>query len=262
MILDTIVLYKRELVMKERKTLPLSILLAEIEHLEDPRNFKKAIEKNTLSIIGEIKKASPSKGIIKEDFSPKDLAKTYELCNVDAISVLTEDKFFLGSNDYLKIVKKETSKPVLRKDFIIDEYQIYQSRYLGADAILIIAALHDCHSIHQLLQTTYSLGLSAIVEVHTEKELENATCAGAEIIGINNRNLHTFETSLATTERLISKVPKGCVVVSESGIHNREDMLSLQQMGVHGVLIGESIMRSDNICEKIRELRGEEHWLK
>lgn len=258
MILNQIVQYKMALVEREKKTLPLNIIIAELDKADVPRDFKAALLKSSLSIIAEIKKASPSKGIIREDFSPKKIASEYDNSPVDTISVLTEDKYFAGKNEYIEIVKSVTNKPVLRKDFIIDLYQIYQSRYIGADAILIIAALHSKTMIASFLKATKSMGMAAIVEVHTEEELERVIDTGAEIIGINNRNLKTFETTISTTEKMIKKVPKDVVVVSESGIHTHEDMKYLEALGVDAVLIGESIMKSNNIHKKVLELRGED----
>lgn len=257
MIIDKIARYKKELVEKEKKTLPLDVILAELEIFRKTRAFKEVLSKDSLSIIAEIKKASPSKGIIKEDFYPEEIAKEYEKCSIDAISVITEDKFFLGDNKYINIVKKESKKPVLRKDFIVDEYQIYQSRYLGADAILIITALHTTETINKFLKIANGLGMSAIVEVHTEREIESAVMAGANIIGINNRDLRTFKTSLNVTKRLIDIIPKDIIVVSESGIYSRNNILELEQLGVNAVLVGESLMRCENISKKIRELRGD-----
>lgn len=257
MILSKITLYKKQVVKKEKKALPLNVILDQLEKIEKPRNFKKSLSGDSFSIIAEIKKASPSKGIIKENFSPEEIADIYDQSPIDAISVLTEDKFFLGQNKYIAMVKSKSKKPVLRKDFIIDPYQIYQSRLLGADAILIIAALHSEESISAYLKIVRSLNLSAIVEVHTENEAAAAVSAGADIIGINNRNLKTFETSLSVTERIIQKIPKEVLIVSESGIYTRKDLLYLEQLGANAALIGESIMKVENIKEKILELRGE-----
>ena len=173
------------------------------------------------------------------------------------MSILTEDKFFLGKDEYLEQVNKTTSIPLLRKDFIIDEYQIYQSKVLGADAVLLIVSILSLEKLIKFKKLADELGLSCLVEVHNKRELDIALDAGVEIIGINNRDLKTFITSLKTTEELIKYIPKNKIVISESGINSRRDMEYLQKLGVNGVLIGESLMKSKNINQKISELRGE-----
>ncbi|MBS4039818.1 MAG: indole-3-glycerol phosphate synthase TrpC [Flavobacteriales bacterium] len=258
MILDKIVAYKRKKIEVEKQQLPIDLLLKQLENIEEPRNFKKALKKEKgLSIIAEVKKASPSKGIIREDFRPLEIVNLYNENKVEAISVLTEDKFFLGSPQYLKDIKNSTYLPLLRKDFIIDSYQIYQTKALGADVILLIAAILTQKQLIDFQKLAVQVGLHCLVEVHTREELEVVLETEADIIGINNRNLQTFETTLETTRELIEMIPRDKIVISESGIHGRGDMKYLADLGVDGVLIGEGLMRASSIGEKLRELRGE-----
>ncbi|MTI65299.1 MAG: indole-3-glycerol phosphate synthase TrpC [Firmicutes bacterium] len=257
MILDKITAYKRRVVEKDKKDISLGELVKRIDKTYKGRDFKKAIKKSKdLSIIAEVKKASPSKGIIREDFNPFEIARVYEKNKVEAISVLTEDKFFQGKKDYLSGIRKETSTPLLRKDFIIDVYQIYQSKLLGADAILLIAGILTKDELIIFQQVAKEIGLNSLVEVHDECELEKVLSTQADIIGINNRNLKTFKTDLKTTEKLIKYIPKRKVVVSESGINYMDDMKYLKDLGVDGVLIGESLMRASSIEKKLIKLRG------
>ncbi|SES88976.1 indole-3-glycerol phosphate synthase [Natronincola peptidivorans] len=257
MILDKIVAYKKKKVAEEKEDLNISSILTEIQEVEVPRDFKKVLRQNSqLSIIAEIKKASPSKGVIKEDFDPVEMAVIYEKNKVEAISVLTEDKFFQGNNEYLRQVRKITTVPLLRKDFIIEEYQIYQSKLLGADAILLIAAILTKNQLIAFQKTAKEIRLACLVEVHSQQELEMVLETEAEIIGINNRNLNTFETNLKTTEKLIHAIPREKIIISESGIHHSGDMEFLQELGVNGVLIGEGLMKAASIEGKIQELRG------
>lgn len=257
MILDEIVKYKRKKIREEKDEISLHGLFSQINSSKQERDFKVALKKEkALSIIAEIKRASPSKGIIKEEFRPVEIAKEYTKAGVEVISVLTEDKFFKGENKYLMQVKEVTTFPVLRKDFIIDDYQIYQSKVLGADAILLIVAILSKKQLSDFYSIASKLGIQCLVEVHDKVELHTALEIDVEIIGINNRNLKTFETSLQTTEELIKLIPQNKIVVSESGIRSRNHMEYLEKLGVHGVLIGESLMRAADIEEKIKQLRG------
>lgn len=257
MILDKIVTYKKKKVEQEKKDITIDKLISQISNPSITRDFKQSIkEKNKLSIIAEVKKASPSKGIIKEDFNPLATALCYEKNKVEAISVLTEEQFFQGDNEYLKAIKKITTVPVLRKDFIIDSYQIYQSKVLGADVILLIVSILSQKELTDFQKIAKGIGLQCLVEVHNQIELERALEGEVDIIGINNRDLKTFKTTLKTTEKLMPLIPIDKVVISESGIHTREDMEFLQGLGVDGVLIGESLMRAKSIDEKLVELRG------
>lgn len=222
----------------------------------DRHSFKEALGQEGLSFIAEVKKASPSKGIICEDFEPVKIAKEYDKAKVSAVSVLTEPKYFLGSNKYLRDVKENITKPILRKDFIFDEWQVYETCALGADAMLLIVAMLETYQLKRLHTIGKALGLDLLVEVHDEKELEIALEIGAEIIGVNNRNLKTFEVNLETTAKLRAKVPQDKIFVAESGIHTREDVAFMEEIGVDAVLIGESFMRAENKLIQIDYLRG------
>ena len=206
------------------------------------RDFGGALNKNGLSIIAEVKKASPSKGLIDPNFNPIKTALNYEKYSVDAISVLTEKKYFLGDDKNIGLVKENASMPILRKDFIIDKYQIYQSHFLGADAILLIAAVLK-NKLKSYYELATSLGLHCLVEVHNQAEIELALACNSRIIGINNRDLNNFNIDIHTTETLMKYIPKDKIVVSESGISSINDVLYLKSIGASAVLIGESFMR-------------------
>lgn len=241
MILDDIIVKKKKQVEMKKIEKPLDDILKEIKNEKNVRNFKEALMGDDMSIIAEIKKASPSKGIILDDFDHIKIAKLYEDINVEAISVLTEKNYFKGDDAYINDVKKITSKPILRKDFIFDEYQIYESKLIGADAVLlIVAVLGD--DLKKFYDTAKKIGLDAIVEVHDERELEIALNANVDILGINNRDLKDFRIDLKTTERLIRYVPSGVLLVSESGIKTPDDVKFLKSLGVNAVLIGETFM--------------------
>lgn len=258
MILDKIATAKKIKVQEEKQAVPLAELLAGLKDCPSPRDFKLSLQRGKKpGIIAEIKKASPSKGVIKTDFNVLEIAECYEQSGVEAISVLTEEAYFLGDSRYLSTVSKLVSVPVLRKDFIIDPYQIYQSRVLGADIILLIAALLSREELIAFQNIAGEIGLQCLVEVHDREELEVVLDTQAEIIGINNRNLKTFVTSLQTTETLRALIPQGKVVISESGIRSRQDIEYLQALDVQGVLVGESLMRAESIEEKLKDLRGE-----
>jgi indole-3-glycerol phosphate synthase len=226
--------------------------------VQNPRRFFNAIKrKDELSIIAEVKKASPSKGILCESFNPVNIARQYCESNVQAISVLTEQDYFYGSNDYLLRIRQAFPVPVLRKDFIIDLWQIYESAYLGADAVLLIAALLDGADLKKFQAVAGILGIQCLVEVHDRNDLEKALESGASIIGINNRDLKTFNVDIKTTERLLNFIPHDRAVVSESGIKTAQDYQYLKSLGVDAVLIGEAFMKAGNITQKITELRGD-----
>ncbi|WP_456434178.1 indole-3-glycerol phosphate synthase TrpC [Thermosulfuriphilus sp.] len=224
--------------------------------LPEIRPFKTALKAPGVAIIAELKKASPSKGLIAKDFEPRQFAQKYEAGGAAAISVLTDRRFFQGDISYLSEIKSAVSLPVLRKDFIVDRIQIEEARYMGADAILLIVAALTPENLSRLLSYSRSLGLEALVEVHNEEELEVALSVGAEIIGINNRNLSTFEVDIETTFRLRPLIPPGVVVVSESGLRGREDILRLEAAGVDAALIGESLMKQKDKEAKLKELLG------
>lgn len=218
--------------------------------------FKKQLAKAGMSYICEVKKASPSKGIIAKDFPYLQIAKDYEAAGASAISCLTEPEYFLGSDEYLKEIAKEVKIPVLRKDFTVDAYQIYEARVLGASAVLLICALLDDKTLKNFIEITRSLGMSSLVEAHDEEEVKRAIKAGAEIIGVNNRDLKTFTVNIHNSVRLRQLVDKDILFVSESGIKTYEDIKVLKENGTNAVLIGETLMRSDNKKEMLETLNG------
>jgi indole-3-glycerol phosphate synthase len=222
---------------------------------ERPHVFREALaEPGQIKLIAEIKKASPSKGLIREDFDPVAIARIYESSRATAISILTEEKYFQGKPDYVKQVTEAVRLPVLVKDFIIINGQIYEACANGASAVLLIVAILDDAMLKELLATASSLGMDCLVEVHTEAELGRALTAGAEIIGVNNRDLLLFNVDMRTCERIIPKVPKGKIIVGESGYQRYDEIRTLKTMGAHGVLIGETFMRSRDIAKKIKEV--------
>lgn len=245
-ILDEIVEKKRKQIEGEKKEVSLEKMIEKAKRTIKIRDFEQALRGKEVAIISEVKKASPSKGVIKEDFDPVKTAKFYEKSNFDAISVLTEKEYFLGDDKYIKMIREVTTKPILRKDFIIDEYQIYQSKVIGADAILLIARILK-GKLKSYYDLARSLGLHVLVEVHGEEEVEEALKSGAEIIGINNRNLETFTVSLEQTSKVMKLLPKGKIIVSESGIRGKEDMDYLKSLGVSAVLVGETLMRGNTL---------------
>lgn len=219
--------------------------------------FKKAITKpGRINLIAEIKKASPSRGIIREDFDILKLAKTYQQAGADALSILTEEKFFLGKPNYIPQVIEEVSLPILQKDFFIDEIQIYDAFRLCASAVLLIVAILTDDELRRFLKLANDLDMDALVEVHDERELERALQAGAEIIGINNRDLRTFNVDLKTAERLIPKVAPGKIIVVESGLSSAEEIKRFNDLNANAVLIGETFMREEDIAKKVKEVMG------
>ena len=218
--------------------------------------FERALSRQDINFICEIKKASPSKGLIAPDFPYLEIAKEYEEAGAAAISVLTEPEFFLGSDEHLLQIQKTVAVPVLRKDFTIDAYQIYEAKTLGASAVLLICALLDSRTIREYISICDELGLSALVEAHDEYEMESALMAGARIIGVNNRNLRDFTVNIKNSINLRKLVPENILFVAESGIKTAQDVEVLRQSGVNGVLIGESLMRSQNRKKLLTELRG------
>ena len=250
MILDTIVARKHEEVaaLKERG-------LPQLEQpVEAPRGFIRALTTAPgVAIIAEAKKASPSKGVIQPDFDPVRIARNYKQGGAHCLSVLTDVDFFQGSLAYIPLVREAVNLPVLRKDFIIDPLQIEEARAVGADAILLIAAILDVEQLRDFRLLAESLGMDALVEVHDERELDAALAAESRLIGVNNRNLNDFTVSLETTFRLLKKIPKTTPVVSESGIASVSDMLRLKAAGVKAALIGESLMRAGKQDQLLRE---------
>ena len=256
MFLDDIVKNKREEIETEFTDAYVGEIIKNTVNNEYKGKFRNALNTgNAPAVIAEIKKASPSKGIINERSDIAYIANEYGSSEIDAISVLTETKYFMGHKKNIGIVKQETKKPILRKDFIIDIRQIYESAYLGADAVLLIAAILSVRDLLIFLDISKRLGMDCIVEIHDEKDLEKALYGNAKIIGINNRDLYTFEVSLDTTSKLMLFIPEDVLVVSESGISDNRDMQRLKGIGVRAVLIGEALMRAQSIHEKIRSLR-------
>jgi indole-3-glycerol phosphate synthase len=258
MILDDIVAYKKE----ELAATKLKTTLSEIKQRaagEGPtRGFARALSQGKdIRLVAEVKKASPSKGVIRMDFDPVKIADIYQESGAACLSVLTEKRFFQGDLAYLGQIRKQVDLPLLRKDFIIDEYQIHEARAFGADAILLIAACLERGQMQEYLGIASGLGLDVLVESHTYKELDRSLLAGAELVGINNRNLMTFEVTLQATLDLLKDIPDDRVVVSESGIRTRDDVVMLQKAGVDAILVGESLMREQDIGKKVRELLGQ-----
>jgi len=254
--LEKIVAAKEEELAATKRLAPLREMQAILRELPPPRNFQEALVGKKCAIIAEIKKASPSRGIIREDFDPLKIAVTYEDNGAAAISVLTESVFFKGDGRYLSEISKIAGIPLLRKDFIIDSYQIFETRLLGGDALLLIARLLNREALAEYIALTVELGMTPLVEVHNEGELEKGLAAGAQAIGINNRNLDTFVTDLGTSLKLAPLIPAGIVKISESGIAGKEDVETLRRAGIHAFLIGETLMRAADMGRKLRELSG------
>ena len=257
MVLDEIVADKKVELEASKRAVPLSRLEKEAQGQTPPLDFAAALRGEGVRLIAEVKKASPSRGLIRADFDPVAIARTYAANGASAISVLTEVKHFQGSLSYLAEIKAAVGDkqiPLLRKDFLTDPYQIYESRANGADALLLIVAILSADKLKELLSLSRRLGMSCLVEVHNEAELGIALESGASIIGINNRDLNTFETDVTTTKRLRPLIPKDRIVVSESGIKDRSDMERLRGWGVDAALIGESLMASSDIAAKMKEL--------
>ncbi|MEE8574769.1 MAG: indole-3-glycerol phosphate synthase TrpC [Thermodesulfobacteriota bacterium] len=253
-ILDDIVRDKRAALIGVINDTPLEVVKEKLSHAPAVRDFKAALTAGSVNIIAEVKKASPSKGVIREDFDPALLAKEYEAGGAAAVSVLTEEKYFQGSLNYLEAVRDAVSLPVLRKDFIFEPYQIYEARTCGADALLLIASLFSVEILSELIALTQSLRMTPLVEVHTADELTVALDAGAEVVGINNRDLNTFVTDIENTITLSGLIPDGIVVVSESGISTALDIKRLRSAGVSAFLIGEALAREPRPEEKLKEL--------
>lgn len=259
MILDRIIRKTRQRVEDEKQRLPLKNIVANIREKETPFEFERVLRKAGLSYICEVKRSSPSIGRIVEQFDYSDIAREYERIGADAVSVLTEPYFFEGNQKYLEMIKKDIGIPVLQKDFIIDEYQIYSAGLSGADAILLICSVLNFGDLEAFLEKAESLGMSVLVETRNEREIEYALNAGSKIIGVNNRNLSTMEVDIQNTLSLRDKVLKEKVFVSESGINSRKDIEKLEEIGVDGVLTGEAFMKSKNREMLMKELKGTCH---
>lgn len=255
--LKEIVTKKQERLAAAKINLPEEELKSRIQGLPAARPFIEAINKpRNISLIAEIKKASPSRGIIRNDFDLPQIAQAYQAVGVQAVSVLTEEDYFQGNLSYIAQVKNIVSVPVLRKDFIVESYQVYESRFFGADAILLIADLLTKDKIVELTGIASQLGMDCLVEVHDEKELKKVLSLKVPLIGINNRNLRTLEVDFKTTEKLFSLIPRDKVVVIESGIKTHQDVLFLKILGASAVLVGGVIMESADVARKIEEIMG------
>lgn len=252
--LATIARHVREQVESRRRKSPIAALRERDLFHAPARGFARAVAGAGRRIIAEVKKASPSKGVIREDFDPVAIARDYAMHGASAISVLTEEHFFQGSLAYLEQIRGAVTEPLLRKDFIMDPYQLFEAKSYGADAVLFIAALLDPQLLRDLIEQAKALSLDALVEVHSEAELHAAVKSGAQLLGINNRDLKTFEVSLSTAEKLAPLIPRGMPAVCESGIDSVEQIRRVEQWGIHVFLIGESLMRARHPGEKLREL--------
>ena len=242
--LDTIIAHKRVELADARAAVAEADLRRQAAETAPPRDFRAALHADGYRIIAEVKKASPSKGVIRPDFDPVDIAHQYVAAGAAAVSVLTDARFFQGSAEIFRAVRAAVQVPLLRKDFTIDAYQLYEARVLGADAVLLIVAVLAQPLLRDLLALSAELGMAALVEVHNAEELERAVAAGAQIVGINNRDLHTFVTDPAVTLQLAPAVPRTCTLVSESGLKSPDDLARLAAAGVDAFLIGETFMRA------------------
>ena len=259
MILDEIIAYKKKELAETKRRAPLADIKSRAADAGQTRGFGIALAGcEEIRLIAEVKKASPSKGLIREDFDPVKIAQSYETSGASCISVLTDQKFFQGRLEYLDAIRKAVTVPLLRKDFIIDTYQIIEARAAGADAVLLIAACLEKQQLEDFIGIARQLHLDVLVESHTYKDLDKSLLAGTVLVGINNRDLGTFTVDLQTTIDLMKDIPGDRTVVSESGIRTREDVLKLQRSGVDAILVGESLMREKDIEKKVKELLGKE----
>lgn len=262
--LETPTILKKILARKQQEIIENSALISQSELIEKitlgspPRGFANAIsakiESGEAAVVAEIKRASPSKGVICENFDPESIAKSYQLGGACCLSILTDVDFFQGSNEYLKVARRACQLPVIRKDFIIDEYQVYEARAIEADCILLIVSALSAESLSKLHELSLSLGMDVLIEVHNEQELEVALPLNNSIIGINNRNLHTFDVSLENTLCLLDKIPKATIIVTESGIHSQSDVRLMRSKNVNGFLVGEAFMKTPNPGLKLQEM--------
>lgn len=258
MILDTLAESTKKRVEQAKKKIPLEQVRQQALSMPqaDPFQFEQTLNTEGLSFICEVKRASPSKGLIAEEFPYLEIARAYENAGAGAVSVLTEPEYFKGSNDYLREIAGTIRIPVLRKDFTVDAYQIYEAKILGAGAVLLICALLRTERLAEYIHIADSLGLSALVEAHNKQEIDSALQAGARLVGVNNRDLKTFEVDIQNAVRLREHVPAHIPFVAESGIKTPQDIQLLQENGVDAVLIGETLMRSGNIAKALSDLRG------
>lgn len=254
--LNKIIEEKKREIKSSKSSASLKELRKRAAGMAENREFKKSLTNDSINIIAEIKKASPLKGVLREDFNPVEIAKIYQDNGATAISVLTDKTFFQGDIQYLKQIRDKVSLPLLRKDFIIDEYQLYEAKAFGADAALLIAAVLDRNQLSEYLDLSKEIGLENLVEIHSFKDMEKAMYCEAEILGINNRDLQTFEVSLKTTFDIAKEIPEDKIIVSESGINSHDDIVELKNSGVDAFLIGEALMKEKDIAKKLKELIG------
>lgn len=256
-ILDKLAEHAKERVAEAKKDISLSeICRVAMSMPKGGFEFENALRSDDISFICECKKASPSKGLIAQDFPYLQIAKDYEAAGADCISVLTEPKWFLGSNEYLKEIAAGVSIPCLRKDFTVDEYMIYEAKTLGASAVLLIVSILSETQLREYIKICDELGISALVEIHDENEALTAVNAGAALIGVNNRNLKDFSVDTENSRRLRNLIPRDILFVSESGVKTAADVQSLRKIGADAVLVGETLMKAENKCDKLKELRG------
>lgn len=258
MILEEIAEKTRERVEAQKRRLPSAEIVAKARSMDCGGGFpfEKALKREGMGFICEVKKASPSKGVIAADFPYAEIAKEYEKAGADAVSVLTEPFYFLGKNEYLTDIRREVSLPLLRKDFTVDEYMVYEAKSIGADACLLICAILSPMQLSEYVGIAEELGLSALAEAHDEAEIQMALAAGAKIIGVNNRSLKDFTVDIANSIRLREMVPRNLLFISESGMRTRADIAKLEENGTDAVLIGETLMRAGDKAAMLRELRG------
>ena len=255
-VLKKILTRKTEEISDRKSKVSVEQLKAQLDGASAPRGFAKALQAKIAAgdsaVIAEIKKASPSKGVIRENFNPVEIAKSYERGGAACLSVLTDVDFFQGADQYLQDARAACKLPVIRKDFIIDDYQLYESRVLGADCVLLIVSALQPDKLYSLHETALSLGLDILVEVHDQRELEIALAVDNPMIGINNRNLHTFEVSLDNTFELLDQIPQDRIIITESGIHSAGDVHLMRQKNVHSFLVGEAFMRSEDPGQQLK----------
>jgi indole-3-glycerol phosphate synthase len=255
-ILDRIVEARRAAVERRQKVVPLPVLKLAVKRNEPPRDFAAVLSRHPLNVIAELKKASPSRGVLRENFSVEALAAVFEQAGASALSVLTEEQFFQGALVHVTAARKKTALPVLRKDFIFNAWQVWETRAAEADSFLLIAAILDDALLRDLLALGRELGMEALVEVHSREELQRAVEAGARIVGVNNRDLRTFEVRVETSLELIKAIPDECIAVSESGLRTHEALSRLRVAGFDAFLVGEQLMTAENPAAALRELLG------
>jgi len=256
-VLDEILAHKVQEVAARKAKVPLAQVIDTARNAPDPRDFTGALRRDTVALIAEVKKASPSKGVLIENFDPVTIGTAYAENGAAAISVLTDEKFFQGQMDYLRAVRAAVNVPVLMKEFVVDPYQVYEGRAAGADAVLLIAAALDDEQLAQLHPMISALGMTALVEVHNESELERALKLNPKVIGINNRDLKTFHEDLGVTARLAKLVPAEVTLVAESAIRSVEDVRRMGEYGAHAVLVGEGLVKAGNMAEKTYEFSSQ-----